>query len=119
VSDRLDAEPVVQQIEAWRDAGWIFVALNGETVWKRFTRDTAFTQVKVRFYSNRSPAVPRSRAAFDTVFPLGSWRAGSRAQWGSNAVTVPIADERGPMFTATGQVIGAPSRSVISESVPF
>jgi hypothetical protein len=91
VSRHYEDAPPVQRIEVERRDGWIIVSLDGERVWKRLTRDPAFHTARVGFYSNQSPAVPKSRIAFQEVHLLGPWRAGKRAQWfGRNRIDVPI-----------------------------
>lgn len=108
MSRSLDEAPPVKRIEVERRSdGWITVSLDGERVWKRFTRDPAFNVARVGFYSNQSPAVPKSRLAFDSVHLLGPWRAGKRAQWfGRNKIDVPIpaAGEPPAVWTLHGGV---------------
>lgn len=92
MSDRYDDAPPVRCIEvARRPDGWITVALDGERVWKRYTRDQSFTAVLVGFMANRSPAVPKSRLAYHECQLLGPWRSGSRVRWcRKNAIEVPL-----------------------------
>jgi len=101
VTDRYDAEPPVSSIQAWRERDWVLVALDGEVVWRRLTRDRAFTQAQVRFQSHRSPSVPKSRLAFHDVELRGDWRLPRSAGHWNNSDTVPIHDGegRGPEFT--------------------
>jgi hypothetical protein len=90
VTDRYDAAPPVQEITIERAGDWILVRLDGEVVWKRLTRDPAFTRARVAFMSNRSPAVPKSRLAFNTVLLGGDWRPGGYWHFNHNSVDLPI-----------------------------
>lgn len=87
-----DTTPPVRHIRAWREGWWYFVSLDGELVFKRHTRDEAFTHALVCFYDNRSPAVPKSRSNFRGVELRGGWRLLRRgpASGFSNSVEVEI-----------------------------
>lgn len=104
-----DAAPLVRQIEVSRESDWIIVRLDGEPVWKRYTRDPVFDRVRVGFSANRSPQVPKSRLAFTTCFLLGSWRASGQAAWyARNCVDVPIPAEGEPptVWSRTSGLVG-------------
>jgi hypothetical protein len=104
VPDSWDAEPPVRVIQAWRQGDWVLVALDGRVVYRRLTRDRAFTHARVEFASNRSPSYPKSLASFSGsggmgytgrgVTLCGDWYTPGRG----NSDTVPIHDgpDRGP-----------------------
>lgn len=107
--DQYDDAPPVRTIQAWREGDWVLVALDGEVVWRRLTRDRAFTHARVEFMANRSPSYPKSRLSWiggrgaiyggrgQGVTLCGSWRTPGRG----NSDTVPIHDGegRGPEWT--------------------
>lgn len=128
MSDRLDAFPPVREVTIERHrSGWILVRLEGTVVWKRYTRDLGFTRIKVEFYSNRSPAVPRSREAFTTCHLLGNWRNGRRVAWGRNGfrVDLPAPGEHvtcnsdGAVLRPSASVLAADSVAWDSSQAPF
>ena len=81
-------------VKAWRDGPWIFVSLAGEVVFRRFTRDQAFTRVEVVFWEDRSPAYPKTRNNLVGVELGGNWRTPRR--FGHNRLTAPIATKENP-----------------------
>lgn len=104
MSSHYDNASPVQQIECWREGPWVLVALDGETVYRRFTRDPAFTNAWVIFYSNQSPSVPQSRVAYQRVELRGSWRFARRDGFYNNRIGVPILPARGVVW-ASGQPV--------------
>lgn len=89
---RYNDEPPVQRVTIERTkAGWILVSLDGVRVWKRYTRDKAFTRAQIGWYANQSPSVPKSLAAFERVELGGNWRPGGRWGWrAGNSCTVDL-----------------------------
>lgn len=104
MSDAYDQAPPVESIQAWRDGDWVLVALDGEVVYRRLTRDRAFTHARVEFAANRSPSYPKSSLSWIGRGPWGSrgvtlcgdWRTPHRG----NSDTVPIHEgpDRGPSW---------------------
>jgi len=62
-----------RDVRAWREGNWVFVTLADELVYKRYTRDRAFTAAWVVFSGNRSPDYPKQRRFFDKVVLRGAW----------------------------------------------
>ena len=78
-------------VTAWRDGPWIVVQLAGETIYRRFTRDQAFTRVEVVFHT---PAYPKTRNNLVGVELGGNWRTPRRV--GHNRLTAPITTKENP-----------------------
>ena len=81
-------------VTARRDGPWIVVSLAGETIYRRFTRDQAFTRVEVVFREARSPAYPKTRNNLVGVELCGDWRTPRR--FGHNRLTAPITTKENP-----------------------
>ena len=75
-------------VTARRDGPWIVVSLAGETIYRRFTRDKAFTRAQVVFREGRSPAYPKIRNNLRGVELCGDWR--TPRHFGHNRLEVPI-----------------------------
>ena len=81
-------------VTAWRDGPWIVVQLAGETIYRRFTRDQAFTRVEVVFQEGGSPAYPKTRNNLVGVELGGNWRTPRR--FGHKRLTAPITTKENP-----------------------
>lgn len=75
---RSDDGPPVQLVTIERrEPGWMMVSLDGELVWKRLTRDPAFTRLWVCWPSNGTQN-PQTRKTYSRVQLGGSWRPRTR-----------------------------------------
>lgn len=71
-------QPLVKVLTVERTrSGWTIVRLDGETVWRRFTRDPAFTRFWVLWPSSGSP-VRHTLPAYRGVQLGGAWRPVAR-----------------------------------------
>lgn len=78
-------------VQAWREGPWVLVALAGEIVLRRLTRDPAFTHAVAIFNEGRSPAYPKNRQRFVRAELTGAWQRGRyRGPSGANRIQVPI-----------------------------
>lgn len=84
-----------EDVVAWRKGNWIFVSLAGEVVFRRLTRDRAFTSAWVLFQGGRSPRHARVCDTFRGVELRGGWFCKSESHL-SNRIEVPIVDRKRP-----------------------
>ena len=75
-------------VTARRDGPWIVVSLAGEIIYRRFTRDKAFTRAQVVFREGQSPVRSKIRDHLRGVELCGDWRTPRR--FGHNRLEVPI-----------------------------
>lgn len=104
--------PPIRKIEAWREGDWILLALDGEIVWRRLTRDRAFTHVLPGFWWSECTPRPPSRCDFQahlTVLFGSGWRPPYRQS--SKGSKIPILPSRGyvepPLASTTSPVFAA------------
>lgn len=75
-------------VRAWRRGNWYLVSLDGKLIYKRYSRDRAFTHVVVIFRGNRSPDYPKQLRYLDRVELVGDWRW--KTHWTRNHIVAPI-----------------------------
>ena len=95
--DDPEREVTVADVTAWREGPWVLVALAGEIVLRRLTRDPAFTHAVAIFEESRSPAYPKNRQHFVRAELTGAWQRGRyRGPSGPNRIQVPITSKESP-----------------------
>lgn len=87
------SEPLVSpsDVKAWRDGGWVFVRIGAEILFRRYTRDRAFTHAVVIFSERCSPPLPQTRSNLARIELGGAWRP--RIRWTPNRLHIPITKE--------------------------
>lgn len=78
-------------VSAWRRGNWYLVSLDGKLIYKRYSRDRAFTHAAVIFTGNRSPDYPKQLGYLDRVELVGDWQWKSR--WTRNCLIAQIQEK--------------------------